>query len=85
MKIFFYKCLLIFFLGILFFEITINAKIKSIKKDIYNLTSKDNVVQIKSKIRKQMQDAIQKDDFISDDDAKLIRQFIEKIKKRLYP
>ena len=24
-------------------------------------------------------------DFISDDDAKLIRQFIEKIKKRLYP
>lgn len=85
MKIFFYKCLLVFILSILFFEVTVNTKIKSIKKDIYNLTSKDNVIQMKSKIREQMQDAIEKDDFISDDDARLIRQFVEKIKKRLYP
>jgi hypothetical protein len=45
-------------MGLIFFEITINAKIKSIKKDIYNLSSKDNLVLFKSKIRKQMQDAI---------------------------
>ena len=30
-----------------------------------------------------MQDAIEKDDFISDEDAKLIKKFIEKIKIRL--
>ena len=83
MKIFFYKSLLIFTIGLIFFEITINAKIKSIKKDIYNLSSKDNLILFKSKIRKQMQDAIEKDDFISDEDAKLIKKFIEKIKIRL--
>jgi len=83
MKIFFYKCLLVFFMCLIFFEITINAKIKSIKKDIYNLASKDNMVLIKSKIRKQMQNALEQDDFISDDDAKLIKQFIEKVQKRI--
>ena len=83
MKIFFYKSLLIFIMGLIFFEITINAKIKSIKKDFYNLSSKDNLVLIKSKIRKQMQDAIEKDDFISDEDAKLMKRFFEKIKIRL--
>ena len=38
---------------------------------------------IKNKIRKELRNAVEKENYLSADDAKLINQFINKLKKEL--
>ena len=47
------------------------------------LFSKDNVENLKNKIRSEFEVAINKDVYINTEDAKLINQFLEKIKSDL--
>ena len=83
MKIFFYKTLLIFGFLLLFYHQTIGSKIRELESKFDNIKSKDNLTQIKIKIRKEMQSAVKKENYIETEDAILIRKFLDKIKKEL--
>ncbi len=83
MKIFIYKCLIAAFIFFVLFQITIGATIKEIKKQIYFLSSEENMIIIKDKIREEIISANKKDRYLDEQDSKLIREFINKIKSEL--
>ena len=83
MKIFFYKTMLVALVFFIAFKLTIGSLVNQTKSEIKNLTSKENVERLKSKIRKEMTTAIEKEDYINDDDALLIKNFLKKIKSEL--
>ena len=71
---------LVFFIA---FKLTIGSLINQTKSEIKNLTSKENVERLKSEIRKEMKKAIEKEDYINDADAVLIKKFLKKVKSEL--
>ena len=83
MKFFFYKTVLVAFVFFLAFKITIGSLINQTENKIRNLSSKENIELVKSKMRKEIQNAIEKEDYINDQDAILIKNFIKKIKSEL--
>ena len=48
-----------------------------------NLLSKENVEQIKDKIREELNTAIKKEKYLDDQDAILINKFLNKIKREI--
>ena len=83
MKIFIYKTLFIFVCIFILFQFTIGAKLKQLNNELAKLNSKQNIEIIKDKLRDELRDAISKENYLSPDDAKLINQFINKLKKEL--
>ena len=83
MKIFIYKTLFIFVCIFILFQLTIGAKLKQLNNELAKLKSKQNIEIIKDKLRDELRDAISKENYLSPDDAKLINQFINKLKKEL--
>ena len=83
MKIFFYKTILIAFVFFITFKLTVGSLINQTESKIKDLASKESVEIIKMKIRKEMQNAINKDDYLNDDDAVLINNFLRKIRSEL--
>ena len=83
MKIFFYKTILIAFVFFITFKLTVGSLINQTESKIKDLTSKESVEIIKTKIRKEMQNAIDKEDYLNDDDAVLINKFLRKIRSEL--
>ena len=83
MKIFIYKSLIVFFLFFLLFEITISRQVKKYEAKIDEIFSKEMVIIVKGKIRKEIKSAIKKDRILSESDAKLINEFIKKLNKEL--
>ena len=83
MKIFVYKTLFIFVCIFILFQFTIGAKLKQLNNELAKLKSKQNIEIIKDKLRDELRDAISKENYLSPDDAKLINQFINKLKKEL--
>ena len=83
MKIFFYKSLLVLFLFLIGFHYSFNYVAKEIKNNIEKNFSKEKIEIIKDKIKKEMNVAIDKDNFISKEDANLINRFLDKIKSDL--
>ena len=83
MKIFIYKTLFIFVCIFILFQFTIGAKLKQLNNELAKLKSKQNIEIIKDKLRDELRDAIRKENYLSPDDAKLINQFINKLKKEL--
>lgn len=83
MKIFFYKSLLVLFLFLIGFHYSFNYVAKEIKNNIENNFSKEKIEIIKKKLKEEMNVAINKDDFISKEDAVLINNFFNKIKSDL--
>ena len=79
MKIFFYKSILVFFIFLLAFHYSYNFVAKSIERKINSNFSKDNIQILKAKIKDEMNNAINKDKFISNEDAELINKFIDKL------
>ena len=79
MKIFFYKSLLVFFLFLLAFHYSYSYVVKSIERKIELNFSKANIEILKIKIKNEMNNAISKDDFISNEDAELINKFLDKV------
>ena len=65
------------------FQITIGAQIRQIKTQIENIKSKENIEIIKSKIRDELKTAVNKENYLTQEDAKLINDFLNKIKKEL--
>ena len=83
MKIFVYKALFVFVCIFLLFQLTIGMKLKQLNNELEKLQSKENIENIKEKIRGELRNAISKENYLSPDDAKLINEFINKIRKEL--
>jgi len=83
MKIFIYKSLIVFFLFVLAFNVTINYKLSSYEKDLKALTSEDAKEKFKSKIKEEMKKAVEKDKYFTDEEKNLINAFLNKIKEEL--
>ena len=83
MKLFIYKSLIVFFLVILGFQLTFNYAKKEVERKIDEISSKENIDEIKDSLRNQIEEAIEKDDLIKKDDVILINNLIEKIKNEL--
>ena len=83
MKTFVYKTLFIFICIFLLFQLTIGIKLKQLNKELTELKSKKNIEIIKNKLRDELRNAISKENYLSPDDAKLINEFINKLKKEL--
>ena len=83
MKIFIYKSLFIFVCIFLLFQLTIGAKIKQLNSKIESYKSKENIEAAKGKLRDELRNAISKENYLSQEDAKLINAFINKLKKEL--
>ena len=64
-------------------QFTIGVKIRQIQRDIDNFKSKENVEIIKDKIRDEIRNAINKERYLSKEDAQLINDFIDKVKADL--
>ena len=83
MKTFVYKTLFIFICIFLLFQLTIGVKLKQLNRELTELKSKKNIEIIKNKLRDELRNAISKENYLSPDDAKLINEFINKLKKEL--
>ena len=83
MKIYVYKTLFIFVCIFILFQFTIGAKLKQLNNELAKLKSKQNIEIIKDKLRDELRNAISKKNYLSPDDAKLINEFINKLKKEL--
>ena len=83
MKIFVYKTLFIFVCIFILFQLTIGIKLKQMNNDLQKLQSKETVEIIKNKLRKEMRSAINKENYLNPEDAKLINKFINKVQKEL--
>ena len=79
MKLFIYKALIAIFLAYMLFEFTIGQKIKKFESKIQNLNSKVEREKIADKIRKEIENANQKETILSTKDRELLSTFINKI------
>ena len=83
MKIFIYKTAIVAVLTLIIFEIIIGSKIKSIKREISQISSEQNREKIITKIREEISKANQKESYLSEEDRKLLSTFLKKIGKEL--
>ena len=83
MKIFIYKTLFVFVCVVIVFQLTFGAKIRQLNSELEEFKSKKNIENIKNKIKDEMRSAINKENYLTPEDAKLINEFINKIKKDL--
>ena len=83
MKIFVYKTLFIFICIFLLFQFTVGAKLRQLDNELTKFKSQKNIEMIKDKLRDELRNAVSKENYLSPDDAKLISEFINKLKKEL--
>ena len=79
MKIFIYKTIIIVIAFFLLFEITINSKIKQINRKIDSYTSSTGREKIKETILKEMESAVDKENYFTQRERKTIYNFLNKI------
>ena len=83
MKIFIYKTVIVAVVTLILFEIIIGSKIKSIKREISQISSEQNRAKIITKIREEISKANNKDNYLNEEDRKLLSTFLKKIGKEL--
>ena len=83
MKIFIYKCLIVFFLFIIAFHVTINLKLRQYENQLKTFTHKQEREKIINKIKNEMTKAIEKDNYLTEEERNLINNYIKKIKDEL--
>ena len=83
MRTFVYKTLFIFVCIFILFHITVGTKLKQLNNELTNLKSKENIEIIKDKLRNELKNAVSQKNYLSPDDAKLINEFLNKLKKEL--
>ena len=67
----------------LLFQLTIGVKIRQFEERLNNLKSKENIEVVKNKIRKEMRSAVKKERILNEEDALLIKQFLNKINSEI--
>ena len=83
MKIFVYKTLFVFVCVFILFQLTVGVKIKQLNNQLDQLKSQENIYHLKNKLRNELKNAVKKENYLSPEDAKLINDFLNKIKKEL--
>ena len=83
MKTFVYKTLFIFVCLFVLFQLTIGTKIRQLNAELEKIKSQENINYIKNKVRNELRNAISKENYLDPEDAKLINNFINKLKKEL--
>ena len=84
MKIFIYKALFIFLLIFVTFHLTFYFALRNVERKIDTIVSKENIEIYKEEIREQLRISINKDKLINEEDAILLRKFLDKIKSEIY-
>ena len=84
MKLFIYKALVAFFLVFLLFQLTIGALIRNYEEKLDSYLSKENLSHIKIKMKKEMKNAIKKENYLEPEDAELINKFLKKLQKEIF-
>jgi len=83
MRIFVYKFLIILVGIFIVFQLTIGLLIKEMKSTFVEYTSGDNILFLKDKLRNEIKENLKKDQILNKEDAKLLKQLLEKINKEL--
>ena len=83
MKQFIYKTLIAVVAIVLVYELTIAKQIKEFTSQSEVLMTKEGRKDGVHKIREELKKAVKKERYLSKEDAKLISQFIQKIKKEI--
>ena len=83
MKIFLYKLLISVFIFFILYKFTIGQTIKHIETKLEYLISMDSIASLKEKIRDEIKSSLDKEKYISNEDAELINAFIDKVQKDL--
>ena len=84
MKIFIYKALITFFLVFVLFKLTIGSLIKNYEKKVDQYLSKEHLAQIKIKVKEEMKNAIEKENYLHPEDAELINKFLKKLQSEIF-
>ena len=83
MKQFIYKTLIAVVAIVLVYELTIAKQIKEFTSQSEVIMTKEGRKDGVNKIREELKKAVKKERYLSKEDAKLINQFIQKIKKEI--
>ena len=83
MKQYFYKIIIFIIAIIVIFEFTIGKQINKYTDKINTISSKEGRKESVKKLRNELKKGIKKERYLSKEDAKLINQFLNKIKKEL--
>lgn len=83
MRLFIYKVLIIFLCLFIFYQLTIGYTISRIESKFYSINLKEQSNFIKSKIRKEIENSLKKENILNEDDAILFNNFIKKILKEI--
>lgn len=84
MKLFIYKSLFVFFLTFVLFKLTIGSLVRNYEKKVDDYFSKENLSFLKEKARKEMQNAIEKENYLKVEDAELINKFLKKLQTEIF-
>lgn len=84
MKLFIYKFLLILVGAYILFQLTIGILFKQIESTISEYSKGDNILVLKDKIRNEIKKSINKDKILNEEDALLLRDFLNKIQKEIF-
>ena len=83
MRQFIYKTVIIIFGLIVFFEFTIGKTINKFEQKADLVLSKEGRKSLVVSVKQEMQKAVDKENYLSNDERILINNFIKKIKKEL--
>ena len=84
MKLFIYKFLLILVGAYILFQLTIGILFKQIESTISEYSTGDNILVLKDKIRNEIKKSINKDKILNEEEALLLRDFLNKIQKEIF-
>ena len=76
MKIFLYKSLLVFFLILILFKLTIDKLVSNYEKKFDQFFSKEYFTNIETKIREEIKSGLKKEKILTSEDALLINKFV---------
>ena len=83
MKQFLYKTAIVILAIVLIYEFTISKQINQITSQTETLLSKEGRKEGVEKLRKEIKKAVNKERYLSKEDAELLKQFINKITKEI--
>tara|TARA_Y100001970_G_C14023136_1_gene744591 strand:- start:279 stop:545 length:267 start_codon:yes stop_codon:yes gene_type:complete len=83
MKQFIYKMIVAVIAIIMIYEFTIGKQISKFQGKVETITSKEGRKETINKLREEIKRAVKKERYLSKEDAKLIGEFISKIRKEI--
>ena len=83
MRQYIYKMIIFVIAVVLIYEFTIGKQINNYTNKINSISSKEGRKETINKIREEIKKGVKKERYLSKEDAKLINEFIKKIRKEI--